>query len=135
MPHSQDTKISAKDIARPVTVPQLVESFSRGTVGSDGYGDVYGFDYPTDGHVNQTADGEDFSVRRKKIIIVGAGISAIQQAAILISEGYVKRDDIQIFDALDAFGGVWQKNKYPGCACDVPSMVYTTSFFVNKRTY
>lgn len=133
MDASQDIKLSTSERVRPITIPQVVESFSRGTVGSNGYGDVYGFERLKDGDGNLPPNVDVLPAPRKKVIIVGAGISAIQQAAILISEGYVERRDIQIFDALDDFGGVWQKNKYPGCACDVPAMVYTTSFFVNKR--
>lgn len=117
---------------QPHSVPDVPKTDPKGKVDSDGYGEVYGFT-----HV-EGVDGSDVSEEevpprfQKKVIIVGAGISAIQQAAVLISEGHVKRDDIQILDALDGFGGVWQKNKYPGCACDVPSMVYTSSMFVNK---
>ena len=26
------------------------------------------------------------------------------------------------------FGGTWYENRYPGCACDIPSHVYSVSF-------
>ncbi|KAF2846859.1 FAD/NAD(P)-binding domain-containing protein [Plenodomus tracheiphilus IPT5] len=71
--------------------------------------------------------------RRKKVIIVGGGINGIQQASTLLRSGCVGINDIQIFEALDGYGGVWQKNKYPGCACDVPAMIYTTSYNINKE--
>ena len=57
--------------------------------------------------------------RRKKVIIVGAGVCGIQQASVLLNDGYVKLDEMAIFDALEDFGGVWMKNTYPGCACDM----------------
>jgi cation diffusion facilitator CzcD-associated flavoprotein CzcO len=72
--------------------------------------------------------------RRKKIIIVGAGICGIQQAILLLKDGNKLRD-MMVFDALDGFGGVWRKNTYPGCACDVPSMMYSTSWWLNKGRY
>jgi cation diffusion facilitator CzcD-associated flavoprotein CzcO len=53
----------------------------------------------------------------------------------LLRKGVATHKDIVIFDALDGYGGVWNKNKYPGCACNVPAMIYTTSYHVNKSQY
>ncbi|KAK5311254.1 hypothetical protein LTR93_011790 [Exophiala xenobiotica] len=106
---------------------------ATGTASGDEYGAIEGFNI--DGS-HEPKFGPASSIppeRRKKVIIVAAGVNGIQQASVLLRDGYVKHKDIQIFDALEYFGGVWQKNKYPGCACDVPSMIYTTSYFVNKR--
>ncbi|KAJ4175676.1 hypothetical protein NW759_017637 [Fusarium solani] len=114
------------------SVSDMANTHPKGKVDSDGYGQVYGFAHVEEGDETDVSEEQVPPRFQKKIIIVGAGISAIQQAAVLISEGIVNRDDIQLLDALDGFGGVWQKNKYPGCACDVPSMVYTSSMFVNK---
>jgi cation diffusion facilitator CzcD-associated flavoprotein CzcO len=47
--------------------------------------------------------------RRRRILIVGAGISGIQQAILLLKDGH-RLEDIHIFDALEGFGGVWKKN-------------------------
>jgi hypothetical protein len=119
----------------PILVPQPVKTFDKGTVGGDEYGAFTGF--TTDGQ-QQSVFGSASSVpleRRKKVIIVGAGINGIQQATVLLRDGYVTRGDIQIFDALEGFGGVWQKNKYPGCACDVPAMICTTSYHINKSSF
>ncbi|OAL45651.1 FAD/NAD(P)-binding domain-containing protein [Pyrenochaeta sp. DS3sAY3a] len=92
-----------------------------------------GFSKPT---LHQPGFGQAEKVppqRRKKVIIVGAGINGIQQATLLLKDGYVGLKDMHIFDALEGYGGVWQKNKYPGCACDVPSMIYTTSYHINRK--
>ncbi|KAJ4152117.1 hypothetical protein NW765_017626 [Fusarium oxysporum] len=117
---------------RSPSVADVANTHPKGKVDSDEYGRVYGFTHIEEGDETDVSENQVPPRFQKKVIIVGAGISAIQQAAVLISEGIVKRDDIQLLDALDGFGGVWQKNKYPGCACDVPSMVYTSSMFVNK---
>lgn len=118
--------------ARPQTVPQPVKTFDAGIVDGDEYGAFSGFAQ----HGQQEPDLDQATSlplhRRKKVIIVGAGINGVQQATLLLRDGYVKHQDIQIFDALEGYGGVWQKNKYPGCACDVPAMIYTTSYHINK---
>jgi cation diffusion facilitator CzcD-associated flavoprotein CzcO len=36
--------------------------------------------------------------------------------------------DFVILEAGDGVGGVWRDNTYPGCACDVPSHLYSYSF-------
>ena len=114
------------------TLPQPVKTFDAGIVDGDKYGAFSGF---SQDRKNQPDFADASSVpfhRRKKVIIVGAGINGIQQASLLLRDGCVSHQDIQMFDALDDYGGVWQKNKYPGCACDVPAMIYTTSYKINK---
>jgi len=36
-----------------------------------------------------------------------------------------------ILDKGDDLGGTWHDNQYPGCACDVPSPLYSYSFELN----
>src|SRR5690606_12529462 len=38
-----------------------------------------------------------------------------------------------IYEAADRIGGTWRDNRYPGCACDVPSHLYSFSFRPNPR--
>ncbi|KAK5309440.1 hypothetical protein LTR93_012223 [Exophiala xenobiotica] len=118
----------------PKTYPQPVKTFDVGIIDADGYGEVSGFQHEAkdDDHTLKTTTGIA-PTRRKRVIIVGAGVSGIQQATTLLRGGKVKHEDMAIFDALDGYGGVWQKNKYPGCACDVPALLYTTSYFINKE--
>ena len=40
-------------------------------------------------------------------------------------------DDFVILDKGDDLGGTWRDNQYPGCACDVPSPLYSYSFELN----
>jgi len=62
------------------------------------------------------------------IAIVGAGFGGLGLAARLAEQGH---DDFVIFDGADGVGGTWWANRYPGCACDVPSHLYSLSFFPN----
>ena len=40
-------------------------------------------------------------------------------------------DDFVVFERADGVGGTWRDNTYPGCACDVPSHLYSFSFAPN----
>src|SRR5678815_3536409 len=46
----------------------------------------------------------------------------------LLEEGI---DDFVMLERSDAIGGTWRDNHYPGCACDVPSHLYSYSFEPN----
>jgi cyclohexanone monooxygenase len=61
-------------------------------------------------------------------LIVGGGISGVGAAIRLTQEGLT---DFAILEAADDFGGTWRANTYPGCACDVPSRLYSYSFAPN----
>ncbi|KAH7067741.1 flavin-binding monooxygenase-like protein [Paraphoma chrysanthemicola] len=63
------------------------------------------------------------------VVIIGAGISGMCMAIDLI-----KRNSLQNFIILEkssSVGGTWHDNKYPGCCCDVWSMLYSYSFEQN----
>src|SRR5262245_29000225 len=63
-------------------------------------------------------------------IIIGSGFSGLCMAIAL------KRANIHDFIVLEksaSVGGTWRDNVYPGCACDVPSHVYSFSFELNPR--
>lgn len=62
------------------------------------------------------------------VAIVGAGFSGIAMAAKLRRAG---REDFVVFERGGDVGGTWRDNHYPGCACDVPSHVYSFSFAPN----
>ncbi|BAH49799.1 flavin-containing monooxygenase [Rhodococcus opacus] len=64
------------------------------------------------------------------ILIVGAGISGIGAAIRLKQSGI---DNFAILEKGDALGGTWRDNTYPGCACDVPSALYSYSFAPNRE--
>jgi cation diffusion facilitator CzcD-associated flavoprotein CzcO len=62
------------------------------------------------------------------IVIVGTGFGGIGMGIALKQAGY---DDFIILDKEDDLGGTWRDNQYPGCACDVPSPLYSYSFEPN----
>ena len=69
------------------------------------------------------------------IAIVGAGFSGLGMAIRLLQEG---REDFVVLERGDDVGGTWWFNTYPGCACDVPSHLYSFSFAPNpdwSQTY
>ncbi|MCA1006385.1 NAD(P)/FAD-dependent oxidoreductase [Rhodococcus hoagii] len=66
--------------------------------------------------------------RHHEVIVVGAGISGIGAVIRLQRMGI---DDVVILEKGDALGGTWRDNTYPGCACDVPSALYSYSFAPN----
>src|SRR5437016_5520387 len=39
-----------------------------------------------------------------------------------------------IYEKNEDIGGTWLENRYPGCACDVPSHAYTYNFALNVST-
>ncbi|KAL3464966.1 hypothetical protein BJX64DRAFT_275383 [Aspergillus heterothallicus] len=60
------------------------------------------------------------------VVIIGAGISGMCMAIDLI-----KRNNCHNFVILEkssGVGGTWHDNKYPGCCCDVASILYSYSF-------
>ncbi|MET8861682.1 NAD(P)/FAD-dependent oxidoreductase [Nonomuraea sp. NPDC004580] len=62
------------------------------------------------------------------IVIVGSGFAGICMAIKLKEAGY---HDFVILEKAGEPGGTWRDNTYPGCACDVPSHMYSYSFALN----
>jgi cation diffusion facilitator CzcD-associated flavoprotein CzcO len=58
------------------------------------------------------------------VVIVGAGFAGIGLALRLKAEGL---KDVVILEREDDLGGTWYLNTYPGCQCDVPSLLYCLS--------
>nr|BFE66388.1 NAD(P)/FAD-dependent oxidoreductase [Dactylosporangium thailandense] len=65
-----------------------------------------------------------------RIAIIGAGFGGLGAAIRLKQRGWT---DFVVFERADDLGGTWRENSYPGCACDVPSQVYSFSFALNPR--
>src|SRR5262249_4388063 len=62
------------------------------------------------------------------VLIVGAGFSGIGMAIKLREAGV---DSFVVIEKSEELGGTWYDNQYPGCACDVPSHLYSYSFDCN----
>ncbi|WP_331734362.1 NAD(P)/FAD-dependent oxidoreductase [Streptomyces atratus] len=84
----------------------------------------------TDPHTTNPAPHEaaDASPGHVSVVIVGAGFAGLGTAVRLLQEGY---RDLLILERADEVGGTWRDNAYPGCACDVPSRLYSFSFAPN----
>ncbi len=64
-------------------------------------------------------------VERCTVLIIGSGFSGLASAHYLEKAGIT---DFLILERAQAVGGTWRDNTYPGCACDVPSRLYSFSF-------
>src|SRR5918999_14815 len=70
-----------------------------------------------------------------RIAIIGSGFAGLGMAIRLKQEGV---HDFLVLERAEDVGGTWRDNTYPGCACDVPSHLYSFSFAPNpgwSRTY
>jgi cation diffusion facilitator CzcD-associated flavoprotein CzcO len=63
-----------------------------------------------------------------RVAVVGSGFSGIGSAVSLKRQGI---DDFVLLERASSVGGTWRDNTYPGCACDVPSHLYSFSFAPN----
>ncbi len=62
------------------------------------------------------------------VAVVGSGFSGLAMAHRLRRAGI---EDFVVLEKANDVGGTWRDNSYPGCACDVPSHVYSFSFAPN----
>jgi cation diffusion facilitator CzcD-associated flavoprotein CzcO len=60
--------------------------------------------------------------RHVQIAIAGAGLSGIGMAIALKQDGI---EDFVVLERAGDLGGTWRDNTYPGCACDIPSVLYS----------
>ena len=63
-----------------------------------------------------------------RVAIIGAGFSGLCMAIRLRREGI---EDFVVLERSDEIGGTWRDNTYPGCQCDIPSVLYSFSFAPN----
>ncbi|MDY6816681.1 MAG: NAD(P)/FAD-dependent oxidoreductase [Pseudomonadota bacterium] len=66
--------------------------------------------------------------RNPQIAIIGTGFSGLGMAIKLKEAGF---HDFVILEQSDDIGGTWHENHYPGCACDIQSVLYSFSFEQN----
>ncbi len=62
------------------------------------------------------------------VCVIGSGFSGIAMAVRMLEDGI---RDFVVLERGDDIGGTWRDNAYPGCACDVPSHLYSFSFAPN----
>ena len=64
--------------------------------------------------------------RKIKVITIGAGASALNFAHDISTNPL--DIDLVMYEKNPEIGGTWFENRYPGCACDIPSVVYQLSW-------
>jgi len=65
--------------------------------------------------------------RNPRIAIIGAGPGGLCMAIRLQQAGF---EDFVLLEKGAGVGGTWFHNRYPGCACDLPALLYSFSFAV-----
>jgi cation diffusion facilitator CzcD-associated flavoprotein CzcO len=63
-----------------------------------------------------------------RVAVIGSGFGGLGAAVRLRREGIT---DFVVLERANGVGGAWRDNTYPGCACDVPSHLYSFSFAPN----
>ncbi|TQF74947.1 NAD(P)/FAD-dependent oxidoreductase [Rhodococcus spelaei] len=61
-----------------------------------------------------------------RTLVVGAGFAGLAIAARLLRAD--RSADVLVIERAADVGGTWRDNTYPGCACDVPTSLYSFSF-------
>ncbi len=72
----------------------------------------------------QAAEGSTQQPVHTRALIIGTGFSGLGMGIALQGQGV----DFLILEKAAEIGGTWRDNSYPGCACDVPSHLYSFSF-------
>jgi cation diffusion facilitator CzcD-associated flavoprotein CzcO len=81
----------------------------------------------TNRKLNVTKDSKD---NEYYALIIGSGFSGLGMAIKLKELG---TDNFVVIERHGHVGGTWYANTYPGCACDVPSNLYSFSFEPNPN--
>ncbi len=63
-------------------------------------------------------------------VVVGSGFGGLAACIELARSGVT---DVVVLEKADDLGGTWRDNRYPGCACDIPSHLYSFSFAPSAR--
>ncbi|HEX4110126.1 MAG TPA: NAD(P)/FAD-dependent oxidoreductase [Solirubrobacteraceae bacterium] len=65
-----------------------------------------------------------------RVVIVGAGFAGVGLGVRLAQAGI---DDYLVCERNPSTGGTWFEHTYPGCACDIPTHLYSYSFARNPH--
>ena len=68
--------------------------------------------------------------RHHRVLIIGAGIAGVGLGVRLRQAGIT---DFRILERNRSVGGTWYEHTYPGCACDIPTHLYSYSFARNPN--
>ncbi|WP_433161553.1 flavin-containing monooxygenase [Kribbella sp. CA-247076] len=65
-----------------------------------------------------------------EVVVVGSGFAGLCMAIKLRQAGC---ENFVVLEKAGELGGTWRDNTYPGCACDIPSYLYSFSFEQNPH--
>lgn len=65
-----------------------------------------------------------------RVAVIGSGFGGLGAAVRLRRAGTT---DFVVLERRESVGGTWHDNTYPGCACDIPSHLYSFSFAPNAE--
>ncbi|KEF59610.1 uncharacterized protein A1O9_04456 [Exophiala aquamarina CBS 119918] len=83
--------------------------------------------YANNGHADYKIRESPMGTKRKlKVIFMGMGCSGINFAHQVQTR--MENIELTIYEANSDLGGTWLVNRYPGCACDIPSVCYQYSW-------
>lgn len=68
--------------------------------------------------------------RVHEAVVIGGGFGGVAAVIKLREAGF---EDVVVLEQGPDVGGCWRENTYPGCACDIPSALYSLSFAPNAN--
>ncbi|KAF9895312.1 hypothetical protein FE257_000216 [Aspergillus nanangensis] len=74
-------------------------------------------------HIRESPMG---TKRPLKVIFMGMGAAGINFTHSMLQQ--TQNIDLTIYEKNEDIGGTWLENRYPGCACDIPSVCYQFSW-------
>jgi cation diffusion facilitator CzcD-associated flavoprotein CzcO len=94
---------------------------------------IHGFASDIHGVPREIASGSrirdtDTVPEHVRVAIIGAGFGGLGAGIRLRQAGVT---DFVVLERAASVGGTWRDNTYPGCACDIPSHLYSFSFAPN----
>lgn len=95
------------------------------------------FDYSQPGssgyEVRQDVTWMDPKNRKLRVLSIGAGVTGILNAYQI--QKHCDNVEHVVYEKNEDIAGTWLENRYPGCACDIPSHAYTYSFALVRRCH
>ena len=77
---------------------------------------------------------EPYGTKRKvRVVLMGAAASTVN--FLKKAEEQMENLDICVYEKNRDVGGTWLENRYPGCACDIPSVNYQFSWKIKLWTH
>lgn len=81
------------------------------------------YGWPTENERGYRIKEQPYGTKRPlRVIGLGAGCAGICLAKFLPEQ--LQNVSLTVYDKNPEFGGTWYENRYPGCACDIPSHIY-----------